>query len=294
MDTERVKKGILYIAVAILTVYLSTILISLIFGLSISGSKGEKIGLIKVEGIIVSSGTFIDQIKRVKDNDSLKALLIRIDSPGGAVTPAQEIYSEIKKFKEETKRKVVVSMANTAASGGYYIACPADRIMANPGTITGSIGVITRMANLKGLFEKVGYEEMVIKSGKYKDIGSSSREMTHEEKEILQDMVDDIHDQFIEAVSESRKIEKEKIKEIADGRIFTGRQAREINLIDDLGTFEDAIMLAAELAGIPGKPKVVTLRKERSLFETFKDFLSQTFTANPFNWSPIKLQYILF
>lgn len=294
MDTERVKKGILYIAVAILTVYLSTILISLIFGLSISGSKGEKIGLIKVEGIIVSSGTFIDQIKRVKDNDSLKALLIRIDSPGGAVTPAQEIYSEIKKFKEETKRKVVVSMANTAASGGYYIACPADRIMANPGTITGSIGVITRMANLKGLFEKVGYEEMVIKSGKYKDIGSSSREMTNEEKEILQDMVDDIHDQFIDAVSESRRIEKEKVQEIADGRIFTGRQAREINLIDDLGTFEDAIMLAAELAGIPGKPKVVTLRKERSLFETFKDFLSQTFTANPFNWSPIKLQYILF
>jgi protease-4 len=294
MNTERVKKGILYLAVAILTVYLSTILISLIFGLSISGSKGERIGLIKVEGVIVSSGTFIDQIKRVKDNDSLKALLIRIDSPGGAVTPAQEIYSEIIKFKEETKRKVVVSMANTAASGGYYIACPADRIMANPGTITGSIGVITRLPNLKGLFEKVGYAEMVIKSGKYKDIGSSSREMTNEEKEILQDMVDDIHDQFIDAVSESRKIEKEKVKEIADGRIFTGRQAREINLIDDLGTFEDAIMLAAELAGIPGKPKVVTLRKDRSLFETFKDFLSQTFTANPFNWSPIKLQYILF
>jgi len=294
MDTERVKKGILYLAVAILTVYLSTILISLIFGLSISGSKGGKIGLIKVEGVIVSSSSFIDQIKRMKDNDSLKALLIRIDSPGGAVTPSQEIYSEIKKFKEETKRKVVVSMANTAASGGYYIACPADRIMANPGTITGSIGVITRLPNLKGLFEKVGYEEMVIKSGKYKDIGSSSREMTNEEKEILQDMVDDIHDQFIDAVSESRKIEKEKIKKIADGRIFTGRQAREINLIDDLGTFEDAIMLAAELAGIPGKPKVVTLRKDRSLFETFKDFLSQIFAANPFNWSPIKLQYILF
>ncbi|MGA1790771.1 MAG: signal peptide peptidase SppA [bacterium] len=294
MDTERVKKGVLYVAVAILTVYLSTILISLIFGLSISGSKGGKIGLIKVEGVIVSSSSFIDQIKRVKDNDSLKALLIRIDSPGGAVTPSQEIYSEIKKFQKETKRKVVVSMANTAASGGYYIACPADRIMANPGTITGSIGVITILPNLKGLFEKVGYEEMVIKSGKYKDIGSSSREMTKEEKEILQNMVDDIHEQFIDAVSESREIEKEKVKEIADGRIFTGRQAREINLIDDLGTLEDAIMLAAELAGIPGKPKVVSLKKERSLFETFKDFLSQTFTATPFNWSPIKLQYILF
>jgi len=294
MDTERVKKGVLYVAVAILTIYLSTILISLIFGLSISGSKGGKIGLIKVEGVIVSSRSFIEQIKRVKDNDSLKALLIRIDSPGGAVTPSQEIYSEIKKFQEETKRKVVVSMANTAASGGYYIACPADRIMANPGTITGSIGVITILPNLKGLFEKVGYEEMVIKSGKYKDIGSSSREMTKEEKEILQNMVDDIHEQFIDAVSESREIEKEKVKEIADGRIFTGRQAREINLIDDLGTLEDAIMLAAELAGIPGKPKVVSLKKERSLFETFKDFLSQTFAANPFNWSPIKLQYILF
>ena len=294
MNTDRVKKAILYSAITLLTVYFFTIIISVIYGRGITGQKSGKIGLIKIEGIIISSSSTVDQLNSVKENNAIKAVVLRIDSPGGSVAPSQEIYSEIVKLKKETKKKVVASMANTAASGGYYIACAADKIIANPGTITGSIGVITRIPNLRGLFDKIGYDEQIVKSGKFKDIGSSSRELTKEEKKILQDTTDDIHQQFIEAVAESRNMTGEDVKKIADGRIFTGRQAMENHLIDGLGTIEDAIDLAAELAGILGEPKVLSLSRKPSLYETFKDFMGQVLLMNPFDRSPIKLQYILF
>jgi len=155
MNTDRVKKAILYSAITLLTVYFFTIIISVIYGRGITGQKSGKIGLIKIEGIIISSSSTVDQLNSVKENNAIKAVVLRIDSPGGSVAPSQEIYSEIVKLKKETKKKVVASMANTAASGGYYIACAADKIIANPGTITGSIGVITRIPNLRGLFDKI-------------------------------------------------------------------------------------------------------------------------------------------
>lgn len=294
MKLQNFKRVILYLAISLISVYFFTIIISIFFGISIGGERRKKIGLIEVDGIIVSSNSFIDQLKEVKDNDSIAAVVIRIDSPGGSVAPSQEIYKEILKFKEKTKKKVIVSMANIAASGGYYIACAADKIVANPGTLTGSIGAITKLPNLKGLFEKIGYEEQVIKSGKFKDMGSLSRKLNNEEKELFQELVDDIHQQFIESVAKSRGINIEDIKKIADGRVFTGRQAMEFNLIDDFGTLEDAIDIAAKLSGIVAKPKVLYLKHEPSVFEIFKDFLENKFNINPFTWSPIKLQYIVF
>jgi len=293
MHAVSLKRGLIYFSMALCAVFLLSVLASIIFGLSITSPKSGKIGLIKVEGIIVSSSSFIEQLKALKELDTIRAIVVRIDSPGGSVAPSQEIFSELVKFKEETGKKVVASMASTAASGGYYIACAADKIMANPGTLTGSIGVITTFPNLKRLFDKVGYEEQVIKSGRFKDIGSASREMSEEEKKILQQVVDDIHEQFIEAVSASRNIEKENITTLADGRVFTGRQAMEFNLIDRLGTFEDAVELASQLAGIPGKPKVVSVKKERSFFDIARDLIEQVSAFKPFDYSPIKLQYIL-
>ena len=185
-------------------------------------------------------------------------------------------------------------MGNIAASGGYYVACTADKIVSNPGTITGSIAVIMRIPNLRGLFKKIGYEEQVVKSGRLKDIGSFSRPMTTEERTVLEDMIRDVHEQFIEAISKARDIELESIRELADGRVFSGRQAKELNLVDKLGTYEDAVDLAGKLAGISGKPKVVTVKKERSLFELFKDFIEQRSYLNPFDRSPVKLQYLFF
>ena len=294
MESRNIKKIIIYLGVVLLSVYFFTIVLSVLFGLNISGQRGKKIGLIKIEGIILSSDSFIDQLKKVKDDDSIVAVIVRIDSPGDEVAPSQEMYSELLRFKEETKKKVVASLADIAASGGYYIACAADKIIANPGTLTGSIGVIVKVPNFKELFEKIGYEEQVIKSGKFKDIGSSSRKLTNDERELFQGLIDDIHQQFIESVAKSRDIGIEDIRKIADGRVFTGRQAKEFDLIDNLGTFEDAIDLASELSGITGEPKIVNLKEKSSMFETFRDLIEKRLDINPFNLSPIKLQYIVF
>lgn len=294
MKFKNIKKNLMYFAVSLLAVYLLTIIISISFGLNVDGKRSNKIGLIELEGVIISSDSFIDQLKEVKRDDDIAAIVIRIDSPGGAVAPSQEIYSEILKLKEKTKKIVVASLANVGASGGYYIACAADKIVANPGTMTGSIGAIIKLPNLKDLFGKIGYEEQIIKSGKFKDIGSSSRKLTNEERELFQGLVDDIHQQFIESVAKSRDIKIEDIKKIADGRVFTGRQAMEFHLIDSLGTLEDAIDSAAELSGITVKPKIIKLKKEPTMFDTVKDLIEKKLDLNPFSWSPISLQYMVY
>lgn len=294
MNMYRLVKTFLCLAIIISIVYLISVGFSVYFGKKSTNYKGGKIGLINVEGVIVSSKSFIKQLKRFAKDDSIKAIVIRIDSGGGGVVPSQEMYEEVLKFKQETKKKVVVSLGNIAASGGYYVACTADKIVSNPGTITGSIAVIMRIPNLRGLFKKIGYEEQVVKSGRLKDIGSFSRPMTTEERTVLEDMIMDVHEQFIEAISKTRDIELESIRKLADGRVFSGRQAKELNLVDKLGTYEDAVDLAAKLAGISGKPKVVSIKKERSLFELFKDFIEQRSYLNPFNSSPVKLQYLFF
>lgn len=246
-----------------------------------------KVALIRVEGPILDADSVVEEIKEHSQNASVKAIVLRIDSPGGAVVPSQEIYEEIK--NAAVKKKVIASMGSMAASGGYYIASPASRIVANPGTITGSIGVILEIPNVEGLMNKIGVTSQVIKSGKHKDIGSAFRGIKEEEKEILQGVMDNVHAQFIEAVSVGRKMDIENVRKISDGRIFTGEQALEQGLVDELGTLEDAILLAAEMVGIKGKP--VVLKKE-DRFSFFK-MLENKLPGNMMDLFPqVKLKYI--
>ncbi|MBF0465831.1 MAG: signal peptide peptidase SppA [Nitrospirae bacterium] len=236
---------------------------------------GEKVALVKVEGVILSSKETVKELKKYREDSSIKAIVVRVNSPGGAVVPSQEIYSEIKKTTGK-KKIVVVSMGSLAASGGYYISAPATKIIANQGTITGSIGVIMETLNISGLMSKVGVNSEVVKSGKFKDIASMYRGIGKEERAILQGVLDDTHSQFIEAVSEGRHMPIEKVREIADGRIFTGRQALALGLVDKLGTLQDAIYEAARMAGIKGEPHVVSKKEDFSL----TDLLSSKLNLN--------------
>ena len=252
------------------------ILINLLFP-DLDLSTEDRIALIRVEGVILDSQTTIGELKRFSENPSIKAIVIRIDSPGGGVVPSQEIYNAVKRVRSKHNKAVIASMGSVAASGGYYIAAATDRIMANPGTLTGSIGVIMETANVEGLLQKIGVQGVVIKSGKYKDVGSPLRKMSTDERGLLQGVMDDVHKQFIEAVAEGRSLELRAAQALADGRIFTGRQAKEAKLVDELGDLEDAIQLAAEVVGIEGEPKVIEPRRRFSLREILDSKLSMLF-----------------
>lgn len=230
-----------------------------------SASMGQKVAVIDVTGIISKSDATIKLIHAYRDDPSIKAIVMRIDSPGGSVAPVQEIYTELEKIE----KPIVASMAGSAASGGYYIACAADTIFANPGTLTGSIGVIMQFTRMKGLYDKVGLEHQVIKSGQFKDTGSPFRTLTEEEQAVLQATVDDVHNQFVDTIAQARSnlLTRAEVVELADGRIFSGRQALDSKLIDQLGNLPDAIKMAGELGGIEGKPKVLRKQKKTSLFE---------------------------
>ena len=230
-----------------------------------SAPIGDKVAIIDITGTISRTETIIDQIHQYRDDQAIKAIVLRINSPGGSVAPVQEIYSELKKLE----KPIVASMGSTAASGGYYIAAIADEILANPGTLTGSIGVIMQFTKLKGLYEKIGLEQQVVKSGKFKDTGSPVRDMTDEERELLQATLDDVHNQFIDAVFEGRQehLTREEIVALADGRIFSGQQALGHKLVDQLGNLPDAIDRAGELGGISGKPRVVRTKRKTSMLE---------------------------
>ncbi len=226
---------------------------------------GDKIAVVEVKGVISQSSGIIEELEQYAQDQGVKAILLRVDSPGGGVGPAQEIYREIIKIRP--KKKVVTSMGAVAASGGYYIACASDRIVANPGTITGSIGVIMQFSNLEELLKKIGVKGVVIKSGEHKDIGSPFREMTPEEKKIMQEVLDNVHQQFIKAVADGRKLDRSKVAEIADGRILTGEQAKQLGLVDEMGNLQDAIEITAKLAGIEGKPTVLYPKKRTSIWD---------------------------
>lgn len=237
---------------------------------------GDKIAIVRVEGPIIDSKNTVEELKDYTKDSSIKAIVLRVDSPGGAVAPAQEIYEEVR--KAAGKKTVVVSMGSIAASGGYYISSPATRIVANPGTLTGSIGVIMEIPNLEGLMNKVGIKTEVIKSGRHKDIASIFRGRSKEEREILQAVLDDVHEQFIMAVAEGRKIIPDDVRKIADGRIFTGKQALKLGLIDELGNLEDAIKTASRLAGIKGEPQIVTKKERFSIIELLRGQIPEKLT----------------
>lgn len=222
--------------------------------------RGKRIGIIEVTGVINDAQDVVDQLIRYREDGSIPVIVLRIDSPGGVVAPTQEIFDEIHKTRKAGK-KVIVSMGSVAASGGYYIACAADSILANPGTLTGSIGVIMQMPNVRGLFEKLGIDWAVVKSGEYKDTGSFARRLTGEERQYMQTVVDDVYGQFVDAVVEGRSLTRDEVLKIADGRVFTGNQAKSLGLVDRIGTYQDAIGLAADIAGITGKPRTVKKRR---------------------------------
>jgi len=221
---------------------------------------GEKVGVIEINGIIAESKNVLNYLKRFREDNSIKAIVIRVDSPGGAVGPSQEIFREIR--KTSASKKVVASMGTIATSGGYYVAAGANGIVANPGTITGSIGVIMGFTNYEELLQKIGLVPIVIKSGEYKDIGSPVREMKPEEKKILQEFAKKIHRQFIKDIVDGRKMDMEKVESLADGRIFTGQESKKFGLVDRLGNLADAIEWAGELGGIKGKIATVYAKEK--------------------------------
>ena len=246
-------------------------------------ARGEKVAVIAVTGLISDSEPTIDQLKKFSKDDSVKAIVLRIESPGGGVGPSQEIYEEVKKVR--AKKPVLASMGALAASGGYYIACAAQRVYANPGTITGSIGVIMPFMNVKDLAEKLGVKGMTVKSGAFKDMGSPLRDMTPRERELLQGVVDNVHLQFVNAVAAGRNLNREDVLRIADGRIFTGEQAKGLGLVDVLGNLEDAISDAGKLGKIAGEPKVVTSPKKKISFlellrEETRTLIDEKITGN--------------
>lgn len=239
---------------------------------TISYGSGGKVALVELNVPIMSSEEMVRQFRKYRETPSVKAIVFRVDSPGGGVSASQEIYEEVKKTRDGGK-PVVVSMGSVAASGGYYVACGADRIMANPGTLTGSIGVIFQFLQFEELMKRVGVEASTFKSGELKDIGSPFRKTTPREREYFAGLVNDVYDQFVNVVSRERKLSLAHVKKYADGRVFTGRQALAWGFVDTLGTYEDAIALAGSLGGIKGIPRTVRERKRRSFFE---DLMGET------------------
>jgi protease-4 len=249
--------------------FIGIVFFLLIYALSMFKGEGSsfslserRVGVILIEGIISDSSVIVDQIEEFSSDDGIRAVVLRIDSPGGGVAPSQEICQEVNNLRR--KKKVVASMGSVAASGGYLIATAADSIVANPGTITGSISAVMHFADIQELMRKVGVRSSVIKSGKFKDIGSPVRDMTAQERQLIQGIVDDIYDQFIRTVSENRKIPLDNIKKIADGRIFSGRQAHHLKLVDELGGFQDAVLIAGRLSGIEGRPEIIYATKKKT------------------------------
>lgn len=224
---------------------------------------GPKVAVVEIEGIIVDGAAAVRELREHADNPSIKAVVLRINSPGGVVAPTQEIFAAIQRARKAGK-PVVASLGAVAASGGYYVAVAADRIYANPGTLTGSIGVVMQLANLEGLLKKVGVDYVVVKAGAYKDVGNFARTMSPEERKMLQALLDDVYSQFVEAVSEGRGLEKKDVLAFAEGRIYSGQQALALKMVDELGGFEEAVEAAGKLANISGRPKLVYPRKKFS------------------------------
>lgn len=233
--------------------------------------NANRIGVIEVKGILDGSEDYLKYLRQFQKDDSIKAVIVRVDCPGGAVGASQELYSELKSLNKS--KPVIASLGNLAASGGYYTAVGAREIVSNPGTITGSIGVIMKLPNVGAMLEKLGIKLDVIKSGALKDLGPMTRDLTPEEKAVIESVMHDIHRQFITAVAESRKLPLEQVESIADGRIFSGRQALELKLIDRIGNFNEAVRIASKEAGLTGEPELVYPQKDR--FLTFKQLLEE-------------------
>ncbi|MGP8106065.1 MAG: signal peptide peptidase SppA [Desulfobaccales bacterium] len=266
MKSSTLLNAILIAVLAVLFLVGATVLASQFLGKGAKmawGASQEKVGVVEIKGIITESRTILKQLDDFRDNPSIKAIVLRINSPGGAVGPSQEILGEVEKIRK--KKKVVASLGTVAASGAYYIASGSDLIMADRGTATGSIGVIMEFTNVEGLTKKIGLDFFTLKSGRYKDVGSPFRTLTPEEKEYMQHLLDNIYQQFLSDVARNRKIPLETLRPLAEGKIYTGEEAKEIGLVDAFGNPEDAIEKAGRLGGIRGKVEAVYPPKQGSI-----------------------------
>ncbi len=230
---------------------------------------GPQVAIVEIEGVILDVDDVVRELKRYRENPSVRAVVVRINSPGGVVGPTQEVHEALLKLREAGK-PVVASLGAVAASGGYYIAVGADQIFANPGTLTGSIGVIMQMATFGDLMQKVGVHYVVVKAGHFKDIGNPSRPMTEEERQVVQGLLNDMHGQFIHAVARGRKLAEAEVRRFADGRVFSGVQAKALHMVDQLGGLDDAVDRAATLAGLRLPPRVIQPHRRFSIFDLLR------------------------
>jgi protease-4 len=280
MPWSRKKKTIVIIVCLIALIFC----VSLIFGL-VRRPSGNRIGVVEIEGLISASKDATEDIIRFKEDPSIKGVILRINSPGGSVGPTQEIYREVVKLKE--KKKVYASMGSTCASGGYYIASAAEKLYANPSTITGSIGVIMQLMIVEDVLKKLGLKSDTIKAGEFKDTGTPFREMTPAEREYLNGIVQGIYEQFIKDVAAARKMNPQRVKELAEGRVYTGNQAKELGLIDDIGDFYDAVDGLKAALRIKGKPTLIYAEKPFSFSKWIFGALSKELVNELFS-SPFK------
>lgn len=290
-------KGLLLLSVSLLLFFVAVFFYAYLTGgeagvLSVFG--GDGVGVVLIEGSINDSREVVSNLKQFGETRRIKAVVVRIDSPGGTVAATQEIYEEIEKLRK--KKPVVASLGGVAASGGYYIASGADQVVANPGTLTGSIGVIMELGNVEELMRKLGLRAYAIKSGPYKDLGSPLRPLSSEGRAVLQSLVDNVHGQFVKAVAKGRRMPEDKVAALADGRVYSGEQALKLGLVDTLGNLEDAIDLAAKRAGIEKEPRVIYARRvarrwwERLLFSALGRVWEGDGLGLRYEWSPSFLQ----
>ena len=257
---------------ALLAIGFTVVIIALVSGSSertetVTVGSGDKVAVVDLKGVIASSDEVVRQMKKYKNNSSIRAIVLHIDSPGGGVVASQEMYEEVRAVRDGGK-PVIVSMGSLAASGGYYVAVGGSYLVANRGTLTGSVGVISEFLQLKDALDKLGIGVKTIKAGKLKDAGSPMRAMNEDDQKYFQALMDDVHRQFIDVVARERKMDVEKVRELADGRVFTGEQALQLGLVDTLGTFEDAVRIAAVKVGIKGEPAIVKERKRQMWYES--------------------------
>jgi protease-4 len=233
---------------------------------------GPRVAIVELEGLIAETEDLVRELRQHRDNPSVRAVVIRINSPGGVVAPTQEVHDALVRVRDAGK-PVVASLGAVAASGGYYAAVAADQIYANPGTLTGSIGVIMQLANVDALLKKVGVDFVVVKAGQFKDLGNPARPMTPEERRVVQALLEDVHGQFIEAVAKGRKLDRSAVLQFADGRVFSGTQALGLRMVDSLGGLEDAVNAAAKLANLPTPPAVERSRRKFSIIDLLRNEL---------------------
>jgi protease IV len=271
----------LTVVVATVLVFIGVTALFLLFGTSMGRGGdgaplfGPRVAVVELEGLIAETDDLVRELRHHRDNPSVRAVVIRINSPGGVVAPTQEVHDALLRLRQAGK-PVVASLGSVAASGGYYVAVAADQIYANPGSLTGSIGVIMQMANVDALMKKVGVDYVVVKAGQFKDLGNFSRPMTPEERRVIQALLDDVHAQFIEAVVKGRKLDRTAVVQFADGRVFSGTQALGLKMVDALGGLDDAIEAAAKLAKLPTPPPVERARRRFSLIDLIRNELGLT------------------